>query len=64
MQTVVEESTMLVDADSADEAEKIALELANKGEAIWRFLDTDGEINVVTIDAQGEPGRMIATQEK
>lgn len=49
VQTVVEEATVFVEADSFEEAEQRAIAQANAGEVEWRFLDVTEPVEVVSV---------------
>lgn len=53
-QTVYEECTVTVEAASREEAEKLALEMAEAGNVHWRFLDCCSDAEVVTADEVDE----------
>jgi hypothetical protein len=55
VQSVTEGLTIYVEANSREEAEKLALEQANAGQGDWRFLDTEGEVEVVSVDQETLP---------
>lgn len=50
IQTVVEESTVFIDAPDREEAERLALAKANEGEVEWEFLEAPDPVRVVTVD--------------
>lgn len=50
IQTVVEESTLFIEAPSREEAERLAIAKANEGEVEWAFLEAPEPVAVVTVD--------------
>lgn len=55
VQTVTEGATLYIEADSFDEAERLAFEQANAGTVEWQFLDTFEPVEIVTLDEVAEP---------
>jgi hypothetical protein len=49
-QTVIERATVWLEANNADEAEKLALKESTIGLADWRFKDGIGDIEVIGVE--------------
>ena len=49
-QRVTEEATVYVEADSREQAQRRAIELANHGQVAWDFLGAPDPVEVVTVD--------------
>jgi hypothetical protein len=51
VQTVVEEATVFIEANSADEAEALALSKVNDGDihVSWHFCDAKGDAEVIEV---------------
>ena len=50
IQTVYEETTVTVEADNPEAAERLALEQAYAGAVEWRFMQASEPIAVATVD--------------
>ncbi len=53
VQTVTEEATLFIEAESREEAEEMAVRKAYEGEIKWSFLEAADPVSVVTADLVG-----------
>jgi uncharacterized protein with GYD domain len=58
VQQVWEECTVYIEADTPEQAEQKALDLALNGNVEWRFLEANETPEAVAVDAEGSIAKM------
>jgi len=51
-QTVIEGATVYIDALTQEAAEELVLGKAMQGDVEWRFLEAQGDVEIVTVDKE------------